>query len=163
VRRSPKPYHLVDLVRDAKLHQHSLILWPARWKEYRSASLLKWKTRVFAPKARKGIPDKPGVYAFLIQPRTAGINVSCLMYIGKTDRSLKTRFGEYLSEAESAAGRPALSVVLKLYAGYLRFSYAPVMRTGMAGEVEERLIQAFLPPLNRQYPAKVRRVMAAFR
>ena len=70
---------------------------------------LTWSLFPFQDASRSQIPNAPGVYAFLIVPNIAGnLNVSYLMYIGKTDRPLRQRFAEYLLEAKSDRIRPNL-------------------------------------------------------
>lgn len=157
-----KRTQLIDFVAEAKLHRHSLVLWPANWKNFKHGSRLRWQTKPFVKASLPRIPDKPGVYAFLIQPAIADLQVAYLMYIGQTDRSLRTRFGEYLKEMDRPMGRPAVSVILNLYIGYLHFCCAPVELPQSPLRVEERLIAAFLPPVNRKLPAGVSRIVRAF-
>jgi hypothetical protein len=68
---------------------------------------LSWSLYPFSEASRDQIPQQQGVYAFLIVPAIAGnLSVAYLMYIGETDRTLRTRFGEYLREARSERIRP---------------------------------------------------------
>ncbi len=65
------------------------------------------------------------MYAFLVQPGIgSGLNVSYLMYIGKTDRPLRKRFREYLGEVKSPKGRHKVRLALELWKKYLWFSCA---------------------------------------
>lgn len=154
----------IDDVKDAKAHSHRILLWPAAWKKFTKPRRLNWRKCSFSPAEKSRIPDRPGVYAFLIEPRFyPAIRVAVLMYIGKTDRSLRTRFGEYLKEADDPTGRPAVSFILTTYSGHLTFYCAPVRPPRSPAKVEDELLASFMPPLNKTYPARVRRTVAAFR
>jgi hypothetical protein len=85
------------------------------------------------------------------------------MYIGKTDRTLWERFGEYMRERDSNAIRPKLLRLLPLYENDLFFMFAPIS-TGptIVGATEQVLISAFLPPCNDRLDAEVNRVRKAF-
>jgi hypothetical protein len=154
----------IDNVKDAKAHLHSILLWPAAWKKFTAPHSLKWHQSTFSARAKSSIPDQPGVYAFLIEPKFyPALRVAVLMYIGKTDRSLRMRFGEYLKEASDPTGRPAVSFILTAYAGHLTFYCAPVRSPRKPAKVENGLLASFMPPLNKTYPASVRRTVAAFK
>lgn len=152
----------IDLVKEAKAHKHSFMLWPHRWKSYHSSIHFHWTIYPFEKQSIPQIPDKAGVYAFLIQPRIASLDVSYLMYIGQTKRSLRKRFQEYLREATSQSGRPKVLMLLDLYKGFLYFSCATLNASTSLKSIEDELLNAFIPPMNEQYPAEVRRVIAAF-
>lgn len=158
-RKRPRFFDLVD---EAKSHLCSLMLWPKRWRAHTSPKSLPWKTLTFTDKSQPNVPNKPGVYAFLVKPSIANLDVSYLMYIGKTDRSLRKRFGEYRASIRQYKGRPAVVVFLHKYDGFLHFCCAPVESPRSPSKVEERLLAAFIPPANKQLPARARRIMAAF-
>jgi hypothetical protein len=164
--RSSKTKKLVDFiddVKEAKAHVHGILLWPSAWKKFSAPRNLKWRQCTFAPTAKSSIPDLPGVYAFFIEPKVyPDLPVSVLMYIGKTDRSLRMRFGEYLKEASDPTGRPAVSFILTAYTGHLTFHCAPVRAPRVPARIEDKLLASFTPPLNKAYPARVRRTVAAF-
>jgi hypothetical protein len=154
----------IDDVKDAKAHLHSILLWPAAWKKFTAPHNLKWHQCTFSTRSKSTIPDQPGVYAFLIEPKFyPALGVAVLMYVGKTDRSLRMRFGEYLKEASDPTGRPAVSFILTAYAGHLTFYCAPVWRPRIPARIENQLLASFMPPLNKTYPAHIRRTVAAFR
>lgn len=154
----------VDLVAKAKLHTHEFTLWPDRWRVCNLKASLSWNTYTFSEESISSIPEKPGVYAFLIQPKIANnLNTSYLIYIGKTERRLKDRFQEYLREVSNPIGRPKIIHWLSLYAGYLYFSCTPVEPPNTLESTEDELLKAFIPPANDMLPAEVRRVFQAFR
>ena len=92
-------------------HSHQMIMVPRLWSLFPAGppSTLSWSVFPFNDGSRGQIPDEPGVYAFLIAPRLGGdLNVSYLMYVGETERTLRERFREYLIEAGSDRVRPKL-------------------------------------------------------
>jgi excinuclease UvrABC nuclease subunit len=153
----------VDLIKEAKFHTHKLILWPARWQAYKCRASLRWQVFPFDESIANQIPDQPGVYAFCIQPNVADLDASYVMYIGKTERSLRTRFREYLREAQSPSGRPRLTdMLLNPYRSFLYFICAVLNPQTIPGEIEEDLLDTFMPPMNTELPAEVRQIVNAF-
>ena len=147
-------------------HTHEMVMVPRFWTSFSSGATpaLSWSTFPFKDTSRSKIPEQPGVYAFLIAPTIAGdLNVSYLMYIGETERTLRDRFGDYLLEAKSDRIRPKLLRILPLYPDHLLFACAPVPAGVLPKEVESALLDAFLPPGNDQVPATVRRARKALR
>jgi hypothetical protein len=144
-------------------HSHEMIMLPRLWSSLSLQQTLSWSTFQFNDSSRSLIPDQQGVYAFLILPKIGGdLNVSYLMYIGETSRTLRERFGEYLLEARSDKIRPKLLRILPLYPDHLAFACAPLPTDIVPKDVESALISAFLPPGNDDVPATVRRPRKAF-
>ena len=143
-------------------HSHEMIMLPRLWSSLSLQQSLSWSTFPFNDSSRSLIPDQQGVYAFLILPKIGDLNVSYLMYIGETCRTLRERFGEYLLEARSDKIRPKLLRILPLYPDHLVFSCAPLPTDIVPKNVESALINAFLPPGNDDVPATVRRPRKAF-
>jgi len=98
----------------------------------------------------------------IVNTRPGNLNVSYLMYIGETERTLRDRFGEYLLEARSDKIRPKLLRILPLYPDHLVFACAPLPLGIVPRDLESALIEAFLPPGNDDVPATVRRPRKAF-
>lgn len=146
-----------------KAHQCDFYLWPKLWSEYTSSLAFNWKVHPFDETEIPNIPDYLGIYAFLIQPGIASFHCcSYLMYIGKTERTLKKRFKEYIYEKQSETGRPKIVSLLNKYQGYLYFCCSTVASGIPIEDMEKALLKAFLPPCNDQFPAEVRRVIGAF-
>jgi len=144
-------------------HRYDFFLWPKLWSEYTFSIAFNWKVHQFDETEIPNIPDCPGIYAFLIQPGIASFtSCSYLMYIGKTERTLKQRFKEYISEKQKETGRPKIVRLLNKYQGYLYFCCSMIDPIISIGDVEKALLNAFLPPCNDQFPAEVRRVRGAF-
>jgi hypothetical protein len=158
-------YADLEAVDEFMRHSHMMIMVPRLWSSFSAgkAPPLSWVMFPFKDSYQRNIPAKPGVYAFLIAPNTAGdLHVSYLMYVGETDRTLRGRFGEYLREARSEKIRPKLLRILPLYPDHLFFACCPLPIDVAPRAVEAALLQAFLPPGNDQVPASVRRPKRAF-
>lgn len=151
-----------DLVIEADSHRLPFTLWCRMWDEFSSTVTLNWIDHPFQREEVDNIPDSAGVYAFLVQPRIAcGLNVSYLLYIGES-RNLKRRFRDYLRELRAKKARPKISIYLNRYLPYLRFCYAKLPKDVSTTDVEDTLLQAFIPPLNSKFPARVGKVVNAF-
>lgn len=84
------------------------------------------------------------------------------MYIGKTDRTLRTRFREYLGEVKSPKGRHKVRLALELWKKYLWFSCAVVPPSQSPSYIEESARDAFIPPVNSIFSAEVKAIVDAF-
>jgi excinuclease UvrABC nuclease subunit len=153
----------IDLISQASVHRHHMLLWPYRWKLHDLALILDWQEIPFRSDCVDQVPNEPGVYAFYIQPRLPSKeSASYLMYVGETERPLRQRFREYLRESGSATGRPKLSAMLPLYEGFLYFHCSVVVSPEIPEQIESQLQETYLPPWNDRFPASVSRVMRAF-
>lgn len=151
-----------DLERAAP-HKRFFMLWPERWQAF-AVTCPEWTVFKYDVGIIETIPDEQGVYAFLVQPQVASnLNVSYLMYIGQTSRTLRQRFREYLLEANRPKGRPLLQLLLNLYKDHLYFACAIVSPPSSPADLEEHLIKAFIPPMNDKLPVEVRGIVAALR
>ena len=158
-----KPVNDLAMNIEARGHRHSLLLWPKLWRDWKLGAALKWRGSPFLSTSKALIPNKPGVYAFVVQPGFPdGLPISVLMYIGETDRPLRERFGEYLREMTDPTGRPAVSTLLRMYGGYVFFYCASVVGPVRPKDIEDHLLETLTPPMNKRYPAKVSRIMGAF-
>jgi hypothetical protein len=145
------------------LHKHEVILWPERWTALQLPTNLTWTTVPFLAQSTSVIADVAGVYAFVIQPQTPlTLITSYLMYVGKTDRSLRQRFREYLRERDQGNIRPKLLRILPLYGEHLFFAFAPVSTGHTPTNIEAALLGAFIPPGNDQINVQVNRIRKAF-
>lgn len=152
-----------DFSAQAKYHTHSMLLWPVLWKRYKGRKNLRWKRIPFRKSSRSKVPRRPGVYAFLVKPSIASLDVAYLMYIGKATTSLRDRFGQYLtSERNPYTGRPKMATLLHQYGEHLQFRFATLRSASTVSKIEPRLIAAFKPPVNEQVEAMIRRPTSAF-
>lgn len=151
-----------DLVVEAEVHRVRFTLWCRMWDEFQQSVALDWVDHPFEDGEVDNIPSSPGVYAFLVQPRLAGgLDVSYLLYIGESG-NLKRRFRDYLDEVEDQNARPRIVIYLNRYLRYLRFCCATLPSNVSTTDIEDELLAAFIPPLNKKLPARVRRVVNAF-
>lgn len=145
------------------VHKYTFPLWPQRWAAYSLPDLFNWEIYPFQPTQIEKIPSQPGIYSFVLQPGIAShSHCSYLMYIGKTERTLRQRFKEYFGEQDNPEGRPKLLKLLNLYKDYLHFCCLIITKKERIMEIEKALINAFLPPCNDQFPAESSRVVGAF-
>lgn len=141
---------------------HRFVLWPHRWANLQLACNLDWKVVPFSEASEALLPLALGVYAFLIRPQLASLDLTYLMYVGKTDRTFRERFREYLRERDSGQIRPKLLKILPQYPDHLFFAYAEVPAGHSAKDVETVLLRAFVPPGNDQLDAEFMRADKAF-
>ena len=76
-----------------------------------------------------------------------------LFYIGQTQRTLEIRYKEYLADQEGK-GKPRTKVfkMLKQYESVLYFYYTTIRTTAQVDEVEEKLLNTFIPHINAKIP-----------
>jgi len=67
------------------------------------------------------------------------------------DQSLQSRFNQYFEHLTDTSRRVNVSKMLRLWNGNLWFCFAPILDINKIKETEEKLINAFLPPVNRKY------------
>lgn len=146
-----------------KAHSCTFCLLPQEWEAFNLPDAFDWEIHPFQQEQVEHIPSEPGIYSFVIQPRIAGYPAcSYLMYIGKTRRTLRVRFSEYLREQRNPAGRSNILRLLHKYRGYLHFCSTVIPETERIHEIEDALITSFVPPCNEQLPSGVRRVRGVF-
>jgi hypothetical protein len=159
--------NFIDVVKDASFHEVDVLLWPELWKRHkvRKSDPTSWSMEKFLKQNSDKIPRAPGVYAFLIKPMIPeGLDHGVLIYVGKADKSIRDRYMHYLRQASDPQhGRPVVAMYLHKYEGYLHFAYAEMKSAARPSAFESRLITALIPVVNRQFPAKIRRVVNAFR
>ena len=153
---------------EAKAYEYTFILWPKHWEEYTKnfGHNFVWRERKFLTSEVANIPKKPGLYTFTVKPSIADHpSNSYVMYIGKTSRTLRKRFSEYLYEMRRETGRPKILRVLNKYPRNVFFCYTVLeVNDAELKEKEEALMLGWLPPANwPRLPSKVRRIVEALR
>ena len=146
----------------AEFHVKRMVLSPFQWSACRLPVALHWKAVRFTSRNRKQIPTNScGVYTFLVQPGIA--NHPCcsyLLYVGETkDQDFRRRYGQYLRDkrASDESTRPHITEMLQKWDGFLWFCYARIDHNNLIEDVENALLTAYLPPANKDFPAKVSR------
>ena len=151
---------------EAAGYKHTFYLWPRLWAEYSDSHNwnFDWHFCQFNETQIDNIPTEPGIYTFVVQPSLANHpSSSYLMYVGKTARTLRDRFKDYLRERTREIGRPRVVRLLNKYPDNLLFCYTVVPDLTQLGNIEDALMTAFVPPCNDQLPARVRAIMEALR
>lgn len=132
---------------------------PARWAPFHGRADLQWQPFPFNAAALQSIPQQPGFYCFFVGPPPAALpQVGYPMYLGKTERTLRARFAEYLREQNEDAGRVHVRKFLNVFENELTF-----MCTHFAGirqevkATETALLDAMMPAYSDSgYTAEVR-------
>ena len=151
-----------DLAGQIQIHRVTFVLYPVQWMGYSYPRPLDWSVLPFIAASQASLPDAPGVYAFLVQPKVAPeLNGSYIVYVGETD-SLRRRYGDYLREAEGGArSRTRLYAMFRRFTTHLHFAFAPVPLNERK-EAEAALLSALIPPANSKLPADISRPVRAF-
>jgi hypothetical protein len=148
---------------EAKISQHvkKFLLLPNFWSEPTNQLpiTLKWECQKFNEINLSKIPASRGIYAFVLVPEYNNfIETKYLFYTGKTNRTLRKRYRDYLNE-KAGKGKPRKKVfkMLNQYNGHLYFYYSKITNPSDVDECEECMINTFVPQVNTQIPkAKVK-------
>lgn len=153
----------MDAMDEGKTYVERFALWPKQWNAF-SINLKSrdWEEYLFDASSLSNIPEKRGVYSFVIKPNIAN-HPSCayLMYIGQTtDQNFRLRFNQYLREQSGKCkSRPLVQYMLRKYRDNLYFICRPLSKRLDPKRVEDELLKAFLPPVNEKFPVEVRRIV----
>ncbi len=137
---------LLAIYYEGQRYRKEFLLWPVQWQAYRPLTALKWRHVRFTDNALSRLPDKPGVYAFVVRPGIEDpLEGGFLVYVGKAARqTLKRRCSQYRTPT-----RLNIRIMMDLWKSHLYLYYAEVDPTvASISKVEERLIMAFCPPIN---------------
>ena len=144
----------IDFVEEGfvKLHINKFFLYPNYWQlpENQIPIQLDWQFVKFEEINKSKIPSKKGLYAFTLKPGYEGLfETNYLFYIGKTSRTLRIRFGEYINDSKGK-GKPRKKIfsMLKKYSKYLCFYYTPIDVEDDIDSFENILINTFVPHVN---------------
>jgi hypothetical protein len=138
------------------------ILYSKHWNDYSEPNALQWNRVKFDEAFAKLVPnDQRGVYTFVAEPGIASHPCcSYLLYVGMVETSdFRTRFHSYLREPHKRKPREHVLYMIERWKSHLWFYYSPLPSSVPPAEVEDRLLTAFLPPVNRDWPAEIRDVM----
>lgn len=144
-----------------------MILNPKLWIKYPNRIPLKWHKIKFCASELLNVPnDSCGIYSFVVVPDIAD-HIACayLLYVGKTERDFRTRYREYLDDQDLSkkTNRFHIREMLNKWQDHLWFCYAPISQTGLIQQVEKDLINSYIPPYCKEYPAEVREPMKVLR
>lgn len=168
---------LLDIVRqdDALLGRYELrfMLSPSLLSSGGSTlPPLTWDSVPYGPDQASSIPnDKRGLYAFVIvAPGESLPPHGYVCYIGiagrRSNRSLRERYRDYLSDKKNARRRRIAHLIAKWHE-VLRFFYAPVddsVTSDELQEMERHLHDTFMPEFSSgDFSATIRETRKAFR
>jgi hypothetical protein len=153
----------LDFKEEANISQHikKFLLLPDFWSESTNQlpTKLSWNCKEFNKTNLPKIPASKGIYAFVLVPKYNNfIETKYLFYTGKTNRTLRKRYKDYLNEKEGK-GKPRKKVfkMLNQYNGHLYFYYSEITNSLDVDKCEECLINTFVPHVNTQIPkAKIK-------
>lgn len=155
---------------DAISYKKSFLLWIRRWKSFNLSTSLNWKRYPFTASSKNQIPDKPGVYAFCIEPDLLSELKPCyLIYVGETGdgksaNTLRKRFMSYIYGYKTPQDRSKIYTSLFLFKDYVHFWCAPVEKHSgsiSTTEIEDELLRTFIPPDNTDLPVEVSSIAKA--
>ena len=132
-----------------------------QWQHLTLPATLNWKVTRFGVGNQSAVPDgQAGVYTFVVKPSIAN-HPECayLMYVGRT-RNFRKRYQYYLGNQRNRKGPPLVVRMLTTWPKHLWFCYASMDDDGLINETEDRLMSAYLPPINDKFPAAVRSAMS---
>ena len=143
-----------------------VIMSPSLWAGFTTPSLhvWNWNSVPFQRDFADCVPhDEHGLYTFTIAPRVAEHPLLYLIsYVGKADAmTLRARFLTYFSQKRSVK-RPQIGYFLRKYDGFIMFSFCPVKETEIIPGIEDELISALMPYLNKRWPGAVSDERRAF-
>ena len=152
-------------VRDhLRSHRRTFTLAPRMWQLSQLDFDLQWESVRFGEDSRQAVPaNSYGIYAFVLVPEIVGPPQSAyLLYIGKTKRPFRTRYGEYLnSDPDDWALRAIYRALIKWH-DYIWFHFAPLEDEDLLKPTEETLINACIPPFNLSFTGTIGRAIGAF-
>jgi len=153
-RRKERPD--VREIGELKAEEHTFVVSPALWEAFPGCGQLTWLRVAFEKKEKKNVPDDRGVYCFVITPNAKPTLPLAMypIYIGETGNkskaNLRTRFGQYLREAEIKK-RPHVFYALNKWRGHLSFYYAVVSNPNRSlTRIEASLNTALVPPFSHE-------------
>lgn len=153
------PYE-IDLksAKELRLQTWAFTLSPVLWEGLNLPQQLHWIRTPFDETPAGQIPNNLiGVYAFLLEPNVASLKLAYLLYVSQTKENFRARFRKYKRyQQEEPTNRLLVKLMLTTWPGRIAFYYAPVNNRDLVKPIEDELIAACKPPVNRAYPAKVR-------
>ena len=148
-----------------KLHNiNRFVLSPSLWAEFTIPITLDWKVVKYDKREKGKLPQVAGVYTFIVRPGIANHpECSYLLYVGKTDRqTLRDRFLQYFSEAKKEKGREHIKLMLNTWESNLWYCFAEISNTTIIDDIENALLTAYVPPMNRDFKGKLGKALKAW-
>jgi hypothetical protein len=147
-----------------EFHRVRMMFYPPAWA---SAPTDKhsWVSTDFPPDPRTIIPKQPGVYVFVVKTNLFDFpHASGLFYVGKA-KNLYERVGAYMSDTGTRilrTKRPLVWRMLNAWRGHLKYFYTTTTDVASAEALENQMLNAFIPPFNRQFEGETSQTVRAF-
>ena len=167
-RTDPLPKSVLDDINDladfgSKFHVE-MFYSTRQWKAVTNSAHT-WTVIDFPPASTMSVPTTPGVYAFVVEPPLFDFpQAGGMLYIGKATQ-IRNRLGSYIrtiNVSYASAERKLCWRMVNLWHGYLKYYFTPTVDAAAAKELEERMLEAFSPPVNTALPAKLSAKKRAF-
>lgn len=147
----------VDQVVTFRAYRRSFYLNPEQWAMSKVETDLEWQEVKFEDGNKDNIPDKRGIYAFIVKHENKHFPPhGYIMYVGITGehsnkRTLKKRFRDYLYE-QRRNKRPKIHMMLQQFRENLYFNFSPLDDEVDIdlGKLEIDLNDALVPPVGRK-------------
>jgi hypothetical protein len=156
-----------DLVALLRKHEVKFRLVPQHLVGFSCTLRLNWKVVRFTLSNVSAVPNRRGVYAFVVEEPNRGLPThGYVMYVGKAgdgQNSLRNRYRDYLHD-QKRPKRPHIYRLLNQWANVLSFYFAEIDDpTVPLTEIEMCLNDALLPPFcKNDFSAGIRRAINAF-
>ena len=137
-----------------KYNVSSMILSPTRWSNYNNPTPLNWQRIKFVQENLDRVPDDAfGIYTFIVDAGVANHpHCSYLLYLGKAEKqSLRDRIRQYFYEPNNPKGRGPIQDMILNWHTHLYVCFARVENTSTIDDLENSLLEAFIPPMNQNY------------
>nr|NUR36588.1 hypothetical protein [Sphingomonas sp.] len=131
---------------------------PARWSAFAAAHGLNWNIVPFRAGGANAVPAEPGFYCFIVANTAAQLPLVLYpIYAGETG-NLRQRYGNYLTDRNSARARRHVRKFLNVFWGEIAFAYATMDIAPPARLViEKELNDALMPPYSlKDFSAEVK-------
>lgn len=147
------PYDLIAHSDRMKKYTEKFILDPERWRNFTPIASMNWNYVKFEVNSRPSVPRVRGLYAFVLKlygDATEEVKFPSngyILYGGITDRTLWTRFGEYLRENGK---RLRIFQMITHWPDNLYFYYTEIPDTSIdLKSLEKQFNNSVLPPFSQ--------------
>ncbi len=160
-----------DIGEKIKIHELTFNLCPELWNNYCYDELhidsLDFKEIKFLNENGDALNDKiklisnasGGLYFFIIKTDISANLPGYLVYIGRAqltaNHNLRVRIKSYFSTYLKEKERPKITRMIKYWGNNLYVKYVEVSGNKHIEEIEKKLINSLLPPLNDMIPDKI--------
>ncbi|MFB5946401.1 hypothetical protein [Albibacterium profundi] len=146
---------------EIKEHIRKFLLYPGFWNDSSKhiKHKIKWEKILFEDGNATSIPNKKGVYCFVVEPPVVDFifETRYLFYIGKaSSATLRARYKNYVDEKNNVGignQKPRIKVqeMLNDYYGHIYFFYAE-LNADLVKDIEEKLLNMYMPYVNTSIP-----------